>query len=97
VVERTLLQRLHNPRNSTCGCDADCWCNALTIGRAVKWWFPARLFGVHHKYTSSPMFVGWSEKDIKEWKRNQDLEARKQRMSPIAGSNHNGLSRPRPI
>ncbi len=30
------------------------------IGRAVKWWFPARLFGIHHK-----------SENTAEWKRRQ--------------------------
>ena len=85
-VNRTLLRRLHNPRNRTCGCDADCWCNRLAIGRAVKWWFPARWFGVHHKNRSETTFVGWSDKDIKAWKRNQEREAKKRGTSPLAGS-----------
>jgi hypothetical protein len=49
VAERTLLQRIHNPRNYECACDADCWCRRTAIGRAVKWWFPARFFGIRHK------------------------------------------------
>jgi hypothetical protein len=44
-----LLIRLHNPRGRECGCDADCWCRRTAVGRAVKWWFPARYFGIHHK------------------------------------------------
>lgn len=41
------------------------------LGRAVKWWFPARYFGLHHK-----------NREIEEWKRNQPdgaLEALKRR------------------
>ena len=52
-VTRSVLQRLHNPRNRSCGCDPDCWCRRTAIGRAVKWWFPARLVGLHHKSTPS--------------------------------------------
>ena len=48
-VERSLGQRAHNPRNRTCECDPDCWCRGTAVGRAVKWWFPARWFGIHHK------------------------------------------------
>jgi len=48
-VERSLIQRIHNPRNFVCGCDPDCWCRRTAVGRVVKWWFPARLFGIHHK------------------------------------------------
>jgi hypothetical protein len=60
-MARTLLQRLHNPRGRECGCDPDCWCQRTTIGRAVKWWFPARFFGLHHK-----------SRGLAEWKRAQD-------------------------
>jgi hypothetical protein len=48
-MERTLVQRIHNPKNRTCGCASDCWCNRTIIGRAIKWWFPARYLGLHHK------------------------------------------------
>jgi len=48
-MERTLIQRVHNPRNRQCGCDPDCWCRRTALGRAVKWWFPGRYFGIHHK------------------------------------------------
>jgi hypothetical protein len=49
VMRRTFAQRIHNPRNRSCGCPPDCWCQRTAIGRTVKWWFPARYFGVHHK------------------------------------------------
>ncbi|GAB6987301.1 hypothetical protein JCM10369A_38270 [Nocardioides pyridinolyticus] len=55
------MQR-HNPRNRECGCDADCWCRRTAVGRAVKWWFPARLFGMQHKSSAT-----------EQWKRDQDL------------------------
>jgi hypothetical protein len=32
-----------------CGCAPDCWCKRTMIGRAVRWWFPARYFGLRHK------------------------------------------------
>jgi hypothetical protein len=48
-MTRSVLQRIHNPRNRECGCDADCWCRRTAIGRVVKWWVPARLVGLHHK------------------------------------------------
>ena len=60
-MPRTLLQRIHNPRNKTCGCDPDCWCNRTALGRAVKWWFPGRVFGLRHKWTPR----------TPEWKRDQ--------------------------
>ena len=69
-VERTLLQRFHNPRNYECGCDPDCWCRRTGIGRAVKWWFPARWFGIRHK---NMVFDGMTWDEIREWKRNQQL------------------------
>ena len=49
MMERTLLQRIHNPHGYTCGCAPECWCNRTAIGRLVKWWFPARYFGISHK------------------------------------------------
>ncbi len=48
-VARSLLQHIHNPLNRECGCDPDCWCRRTAFGRVVKWWFPARLIGLHHK------------------------------------------------
>jgi len=58
-VERSLIQRIHNPRNRVCGCAPDCWCKRTALGRAVRWWFPARYFGLSHKSVSP------------EWKRAQ--------------------------
>jgi len=46
---QSIVRRIHNPRNRTCGCDPNCWCNRTALGRAVKWWFPGRYFGLHHK------------------------------------------------
>ena len=60
TVHRSVVQRIHNPRNRSCGCDPNCWCRRTAIGRAVKWWFPARYFGLHHKSRGSA-----------EWKRAQ--------------------------
>jgi hypothetical protein len=48
-VARSLVQRSHNPRKRACHCDPDCWCRRTMLGRAVKWWFPARYFGLGHK------------------------------------------------
>jgi catechol 2,3-dioxygenase-like lactoylglutathione lyase family enzyme len=59
-MSRTLVQRVHNPHNFTCACDPDCWCNRTMFGRAVKWWFPARYFGLTHK-----------NRALEEWKRSQ--------------------------
>ena len=50
-MSRTVLEKIHNPRNRTCGCDPDCWCRRTALGRAVKWWFPGRLFGLRHKWS----------------------------------------------
>lgn len=55
------MERIHNPRNRECGCDADCWCRRTPVGRAVKWWLPARLFGLQHK-----------NERVTGWKRRQD-------------------------
>ena len=68
-VGRTLLERIHNPGNYVCGCDADCWCRRTAIGRLVKWWFPARLFGIRHK---SGFFDRMTVEEIPEWKREQE-------------------------
>jgi len=56
---RSLLQRIHNPRNQACGCVPECWCNRTAVGRLVKWWFNGRLIGLEHKAVSP------------EWKREQ--------------------------
>lgn len=65
AMSRGLLARLHNPRNRTCGCDRDCWCNRTAIGRVVKWWFNGRLIGLQHKaIRHSP-----------DWKRAHDVTA----------------------
>ena len=69
-MSRTLVQRLHNPRNLGCGCDPECWCRRTAIGRAVKWWFPARWVGLQHQ---SRVFDGMSKDQIREWKRRQTL------------------------
>jgi hypothetical protein len=69
IAERTLLHRIHNPKNYECGCDPDCWCRRTTIGRAVKWWFPARFFGLRHK---NSFFHGMTSSEIRAWKREQE-------------------------
>ncbi len=68
MAARPLLHRIHNPRNHVCGCTADCWCNRTRLGRAVKWWFPARWFGIRHK---SAFFDGMTTDEIRDWKREQ--------------------------
>lgn len=59
-IPPTFLQRVHNPRGRECACDVDCWCRRSALGRAVKWWFPGRYFGFHHK-----------NRALEEWKRSQ--------------------------
>jgi hypothetical protein len=44
-----ILRRMHNPRGRTCGCSPECWCRRTRIGRLVRWWFPARYFGLRHR------------------------------------------------
>ena len=53
-MSRTLLERIHNPRNRTCFCAPECWCRRSALGRAVKWWFPGRFFGLHHVGQRTP-------------------------------------------
>jgi len=69
-----LLRKLHNPRGRTCGCDADCWCRTNPLGRAVRWWFPARYFGIQHKRRA--LLPQWQhaqpQGDPRTWKRAQD-------------------------
>lgn len=62
-MTRTVLQRVHNPRNRGCWCDPECWCRRTALGRAVKWWFPAGLFGISHNGAASA-----------DWKRSQDQD-----------------------
>lgn len=64
-MSRSLLAVIHNPRNRTCACDPDCWCNRTSVGRAIKWWFNGRLIGLQHTAAlHSP-----------EWKRERDVPA----------------------
>jgi hypothetical protein len=38
----------------------------------VKWWFPARYFGIRHKNSwFENKFKGWTDDQIREWKREQ--------------------------
>jgi hypothetical protein len=48
-MARSLLQLLHNPLGRECWCDPECWCRRTALGRAVRWWFPGRYLGLHHK------------------------------------------------
>jgi hypothetical protein len=63
-----LVRRLHNPRGRSCGCDDACWCRRTAIGRAVRWWFPARLVGIRHV---SGARREWTDAEVEEWKREQ--------------------------
>lgn len=68
----TLLQRIHNPRGRECGCDPDCWCQRNAIGRAVKWWFPGRYFGLPHKNRALEEWKRTRPDDaVEEWKRRR--------------------------
>lgn len=70
VMAMIVLRRIHNPRNRTCACDPDCWCNRTILGRAVKWWFNGRLFGLHHKNAELEPLKR-SGIDLAQWKRDQ--------------------------
>jgi hypothetical protein len=68
-----VLRKIHNPRGRECGCDPDCWCNRTAIGGAVKWWVPARLFGLDHKNNALEQWQeAHPEGDPRQWKRAQD-------------------------
>ena len=66
----TVLRRIHNPRGRVCGCDPDCWCKRTVLGRAVRWWFPGRWFGIHHKNAELEALKR-SGVDLAQWKRDQ--------------------------
>lgn len=71
-MSRTLVQRLHNPHNYQCACDPNCWCRRTALGRAVKWWFPGRYFGLHHKNRALEEWkLGQPEGALQAWKRRQ--------------------------
>jgi len=47
----------------------------------VKWWFPARYFGLRHKNTwFDTTFKGWTDDEIRAWKQAQ---ANRQQMSEM--------------
>ena len=74
-MARTLLQRMHNQRGRECACDPDCWCRRTALGRAVKWWFPGRYFGLHHKNRALEEWKrAHSPGALAEWKRRQQEE-----------------------
>ena len=69
MPDRPLLHRIHNPRNRECGCVPECWCKRTAIGRLVRWWFPARWFGISHK---TAFFDGMTTDEIRAWKQEQE-------------------------
>jgi hypothetical protein len=72
VSVNVLLERIHNPRGRTCGCDADCWCRRTAAGRAVKWWFPGRFVGLHHKNAALEAWKrDYPEGAAEQWKRER--------------------------
>ena len=71
-VALTVLRRIHNPHGYSCACDADCWCRRTVLGRAVKWWFPARYFGLRHKNRALEAWkLGQPDGALQEWKRRR--------------------------
>ena len=60
MASRSLAARIHNPHGYECACDPDCWCRRTALGRAVKWRFPGRYFGLQHK-----------NRALEEWKRSR--------------------------
>lgn len=64
-----IARRIQNPRNRTCGCDPDCWCNRTALGRAVKW-FPGRWFGLRHKNRELEKLKS-AGTDVAQWKRDR--------------------------
>ena len=74
-MEHSILRRIHNPRGRECGCDPDCWCQRTALGRLVKWWFPGRYFGLHHKNAELEQWkqaAAAGDQTVAEWKREQD-------------------------
>ena len=39
----SLRDKIHNPFDWTCNCDASCWCRTSRLGRAVMWYVPPRF------------------------------------------------------
>jgi hypothetical protein len=81
-VAHTLLRRLHNPHRRECGCDPDCWCRRTKIGRLVKWWFPARYFGIQHKNTA---LARWKRDNLGRADDSKREQARNGRPARIVG------------
>jgi hypothetical protein len=65
-----IARRIHNPHNKVCSCDPDCWCRRTALGRLVKWWFPGRVIGLHHKNRA---LEEWKQThDLAQWKRDRE-------------------------
>lgn len=75
AVAHALLHRLHNPHGLDCACDPDCRCRRTAIGRAVKWWFPARCFGLHHKNAALAEWKRSNPERAAAWKRERADDA----------------------
>ena len=84
-MAHALLHRLHNPHGRECACDPDCWCRRTAIGRAVKWWFPARYFGIHHKNRALAEWKRNHPGRAAEWKRNAQTMLIAERQSQASG------------
>ena len=69
---RSLLGRVQNPRNRECSCDPDCWCRRTALGRAVRWYFPGRFVGLHHKNAG-----------LQQWKRTTAERSRDGRVGVV--------------
>jgi uncharacterized glyoxalase superfamily protein PhnB len=70
-VAHALLRRLHNPHGRECACDADCWCRQTALGRAVRWWFPGRYFGLQHKNAALEQWTRGHPERAAAWKRDR--------------------------
>ena len=78
-MEKTLIRRLHNPQSRVCYCDPDCWCRRTALGRLVKWWLPARRFGLEHNRSAYTAFQeGLLDERLEDWKREQDERRRRE-------------------
>jgi hypothetical protein len=57
-VRRSLLKRVHNPRNRRCMCDPTCWCRRSRIGHAFRWYVPSRFHRLGTRRRRSASFAG---------------------------------------
>ena len=70
---RSLIHRVHNPHNRKCDCDPDCWCRRTALVRLVKWWFPGRYVGLHHKNRAREAWKRIQPPGaLERWKRRQE-------------------------